>query len=113
MSEKLLRFFLLSEVATVRLKCRRPGCGAITEVQIGRLKDRFPEGCCKVCNAPFDVIDKSDTTRYGTNWLSMLAECAAALGKDSVYVDVEFVLSAESPCRLDRTPETDQKRPDQ
>jgi hypothetical protein len=103
MSEKLLRFFLLSEVATVRLKCKHSGCGAITEVEIGQLRHRFPEGCCAVCKEPFDIIDKGETSRRGTNWLSMLAECVAALNKDSVNVHVEFVLPAENVCRLDRT----------
>jgi hypothetical protein len=103
MSEKLLRFFLLSEVRTVRLVCKHPGCEAVTEIPIGHLDKRFPDGCCPVCKAPFKVIEPSGAHwPAGVNWLMVLSQTIAALSKGDVKVDIEFPLPAKEICRLDR-----------
>jgi hypothetical protein len=104
MSEKLLRFLLLSEIKTVRLKCKRPDCDGVVEIPIARLEKRFPCDSCSVCKAPFEVTGQGLLgSMQFVNWLSVLAQAVAALNKDSVQVDVEFVLPAEQVCRLGQT----------
>jgi hypothetical protein len=102
-SEKLLRFFRLSEIKTVRLKCKSPGCEAVVEVPVAHLEKRFPCDSCSVCKAPFQVTGQNPPGHMQfVNWLSLLAQTVAALNRESVQVDVEFVLPAEPTCRLDR-----------
>ena len=50
MSETLLRF-LLTELKTVRVICKRKDCGAVTELPVERLEHAFREFKCPLCRA--------------------------------------------------------------
>lgn len=103
MSEKLLRTFRLSDITTVRLICKHPGCGAVTEVTLDRLEKCFQSGSCKVCNAPFNVVEQGrdfNHPRYMASWLCEFAKCVEALKKDSVTVDLEFAVPIQDVCKL-------------
>ena len=101
MSEKLLRFFLLSEIKTVRLVCKHEGCKAIVEIPLSDLENRFSGGCCAVCKASWGVADQNRPgPREGINWLRILSQTVSELNMETVMVEVEFVLPAKEVCRL-------------
>jgi|SRR5450755_964804 hypothetical protein len=97
MSEKLLRFFLMSEIRTIRLVCKNEGCGAIVEVPIEKLEqDKWKT--CRGCERPFGVTDQHSQL----NWLQQLSQAIAGLRKAADDLEVEFVLPAKEICKLDR-----------
>lgn len=103
MSEKLLRFFLLSEIDTVRLVCKNPSCKAVSEIPIAFLENKILDGLCPVCKTSLNVVENNQKSPIrGQNCLTLLAQVFASLGKDSVNLDVEFVLPAKDVCKLDR-----------
>jgi len=85
MSEHLFKF-LLSELKTVRLHYKHPGCGAVIEVTADRLAKVFQEGDCPVCKLPLVPAVKGAGNDFGR-----LADVLRAFGA-SQDVDVEFVL---------------------
>jgi hypothetical protein len=98
MSEKLLRFFLLSEIRTIRLVCKNEGCGAISEVPIEKLEqDKWKT--CRGCERPFGVTDK----HAQLNWLQQFSQAVAGLREAAENLEVEFVLPAQEIYKLDRT----------
>ncbi|HEY7329019.1 MAG TPA: hypothetical protein VH592_15355 [Gemmataceae bacterium] len=105
MSEKLMRTFKLNEIATVRLVCKHPGCGAVTEVTLDRLEKCFQDGRCKVCSAPFNVVEMGvpfTNPRHMMSWLCEFAKCVEVLTKSDVMVDLEFAVPIQELCKLDR-----------
>jgi hypothetical protein len=78
MSEELVTF-LLSELATIRLRCKgtREGapCGAIIEVPLARFKGFFGKGdvACRYCSQSFQLKGS------GNSVLDPLGNFAAAL----------------------------------
>jgi hypothetical protein len=105
-SEKLLRFFKLSELVTVRLVCKHQKCGAIVELPLNQIEKMFKEGRCRVCGEPFHVKETLQGFIQGPipefNWLSELALSVAKLNHSGVMVDVEFVIPGKEICRPDR-----------
>src|SRR5437764_12980 len=101
MSDKLLRFFLLSELETVRVVCKKATCGAVIEVPISRLGNFFQGGNCRVCNNSFGVVDSLQRPITGINWLETLENVLTALKNASKNVEIEFVLPAKEVCKLD------------
>ena len=84
MSELILRIFL-SELKTFRLHCKRPNCGAITEVSLGRIPAALLEEFkCPCCRKPFG--------RDGTNYLDKLARSFEGLEACCEDLDAEFIL---------------------
>jgi hypothetical protein len=97
-SETLFKF-LLSELATVRIKCKgtqqdgKP-CKTILEIARDRLANFFVvDGCkCPKCSTPF-VFKKDDgVSQSHVNAFRLLAEAMDKLQSISDRVEVEFVL---------------------
>ena len=82
MSRKLLAF-LLSELNTVRILCRK--CSAVAEMPLADL-GRQPGHACRFCNAPFSLPPKNPGP------FAALAQAIGELQKMNSAVDVEFVL---------------------
>ena len=91
MSRRLL-VFLLSELATLRVVCRRPGCGGVTEMPLDRVAARFADPRCPVCQG-----ELLPGNAAGANPLTQLARAAVALQAHAANVDVEFVLPDPAP----------------
>jgi len=97
MSETVLKF-LLSELATIRIVCKKPGCGKIVEMP---LADLVPANQARVfLTCPFCGTGY-DPTGQGVSRLHLLAVGLARVQElaDQKLVDVEFVLPAEKPQR--------------
>ena len=89
MSRKLFAF-LLSELKTVRLICKNPKCGGVTELTVERLGTKFFDKAeCPLCRAEFFG------DRQVLNPLLQLARTVQEIQKRSAVVEVEFVLPAD------------------
>lgn len=97
MSEKLLRFFRLSEIDTVRLVCKQDDCGAIVEIPLKHLAQSKYRACI-ACGRPFEIAGAADDPDH---WLKRFAEAAIALNA-AKKLKVEFVLPGKEVCKLDR-----------
>jgi len=87
MSERVLRV-LLSELATVRIRCLRPECGMVYEMTLAAMKDRNFTAC-PCCRQPLVLHTKGE---FGYD-LSDLAKTIAYLANAQAgTVGVEFVL---------------------
>jgi hypothetical protein len=95
MSEKLLRFFMLSDIKTVRLVCKHEACGAVVEIELNKVEHFCSNGCCKVCGQPFGVIDQRTSRWRDTNWLVAIAEAISVLQDGRTKVAVEIALPGE------------------
>ena len=91
MSRRLLAF-LLSDLDTVRILCRRPGCGGVTEMPVANVAARFADPRCPVCQA-----ELLPGNAAGTNALTQLARAVTALQAHADKVGVEFVLPDPAP----------------
>jgi hypothetical protein len=87
MSRHLLAF-LVSQVRTVRLICKDPGCGVIFEMSLDALAGAKWQQC-PACGADFNP------TRSGTGLLMTFATAAKALQEYHKVLDLEFVLPAD------------------
>ena len=95
MSEKLMRFFLLSDIKTVRLVCKRDGCGGIVEVPLRKLElVKFKS--CMVCGLPYFDDPTSEAC------LHTFFQSVAMLQAEWKHLEIEFVQPAEKVCKLDR-----------
>jgi hypothetical protein len=96
MSRKLFAF-LLSELSTVRLICKRPTCGGVAEMPIDQLEKRF-EGqyapACPVCGGTYQGIDGSRPTAF-----HLLAVAVKRLQQCKDAVEIEFVLPDEADAK--------------
>lgn len=98
MSEKLLRFLLLTEIATVRLVCKNKDCGTIVELPIKKLQeDKWKK--CSSCNTVFPVAHPDDQS---VNYLADFSRAIEWLKLAKNILDIEFVLPGKEVCRLDR-----------
>jgi hypothetical protein len=80
--------FLLSELTTVRLLCKAPGCGVIFEMPLEALAGARWRACPS-CHASFDPAQS------GTGPLLDFAAAARALQGFQKVLDLEFVLPAD------------------
>lgn len=87
MSERVLSI-LLSELATIRIKCAKCRTNATVELPISKL-DRIDSYECPICKVPFskDGADK-------TNHLQNLQEAIEGLAADRDRLSVEFIIAA-------------------
>jgi hypothetical protein len=83
MSRKLLAF-LLSELKTVRVICKRDGCGMIYELPVAELETRFKNMTCPACK---NLLGHGNENGFA--WLSAAVRAFATV-KD--WVELEFVL---------------------
>jgi hypothetical protein len=82
-SRKLLAF-LLSELKTVRILCKKEGCRGIIEVSIEDLPGKL-DGCqCPFCKTSFRLANEDN--------FALLAKAIGNLARISDKVDVEFIL---------------------
>jgi hypothetical protein len=94
MSESLLRF-LLSELRTIRLRCKgsKDGspCGSVIELPVTRLAGFFgtQPPVCPFCGAQYGVRNMDGTYR---NAFELLAAAMKDLASVADKVEVEFVL---------------------
>jgi hypothetical protein len=86
MPEHLFRF-LLSELKVVRLRCKEPGCGVVTDVDLATAGGRRLEGC-PICRHPFQNPPDGHTMYYSMSDMLRAMHSIALSDK----VDVEFVL---------------------
>ncbi len=86
MSRKLFAF-LLSELATLRVVCQAPVCGAVTEMTPKVMEMMCGSGACPVCKLPFGFAT-------GANPLAQLAKAVQDLQLPAVQakVQVEFAV---------------------
>lgn len=89
MSERILKV-LLSELATVRLRCKHDGCGTVFEMPLRSLADRKYEKC-PVCARPLVEFPKNEHC-YGLNDLAK----AIAFIETQKNLGVEFVIPEQS-----------------
>jgi hypothetical protein len=75
---------LLSELATVRLVCKK--CRTAIELDLAGLRTKLGNAECPCCNNDFPEDD------HGHRLLAELARTLPALRKDSKAVEVEFVI---------------------
>jgi hypothetical protein len=87
-SRKLLAF-LLSELNTVRIICKRAECGAITEIPISSMAKMFSGNWCPACQHQF--VEEFPGKPVPPRRLVELANAIAAV-KDVQAIDLEFVL---------------------
>lgn len=84
MSRRLFAF-LLSELTTLRVICKSPVCGAITELSPRLLEAMCVRGECPVCKAPFGLpAGQIDA-------ISKLAKAIQSVQACSDKVDIEFI----------------------
>jgi hypothetical protein len=90
MPETLLRI-LLSELLTLRVRCRSPRCGALIEVERDHFTLVFVHGyVCPACNAPF--AGPGPPTRNPGNPLRDLVGALQAIEADAGQFELEFSL---------------------
>lgn len=88
MSEKITRY-LLSEIKTIRVVCKR--CKGVVETSIENASDALSgQLTCRFCNADFE---KPDHSRYNPfKHLEMIAEAFEKMEPD---IEVQFVFPAD------------------
>lgn len=84
MSETLFKF-LLSELKTVRVRCRHNGCGAVVEIPTAELGHKFGNGHCPVCQQVLQLPGDN-------NGFIQLAEAVKNLTGAKSNVEIEFAL---------------------
>lgn len=89
MSRKLFAF-LLSELVTVRLVCKAPACGAVTEIPTRNLAGAAADPRCPACRTSF--FGPATTNK---NPLADLAAAVNALVATGVAGQIEFVVPDE------------------
>jgi hypothetical protein len=83
---KHLLAFLLSEMNTIRLRCKRTDCGAVTEVLLNRMPPALrADFNCPCCHKPFHPHDKS-------NFLDKLARAVDGLKACKEDLAAEFIV---------------------
>ena len=86
MSKKLLAF-LVSELAVVRLICKRPGCGVVVEMPVAALAGSpDPPAACPACRRDYGPFGNPG------NALARLAQAVKDIQHHAANSDVEFVL---------------------
>jgi hypothetical protein len=97
MSRKLLAF-LLSELNTVRIICKSPGCGAVIEVSFEQMRVFFQNPRCAICSQPFVLPNPSghQATANQPNEFIALGEAVARLKSNLSRADIEFILPDNS-----------------
>ena len=93
MSEHLLKI-LLTELKTVRVRCKNDQCGAVIELPVEKLTDRFRSTVCPVCRSLF-VPPGSQAAAHGTNPFMNLAKAIELFVQLGSLVEIEFVLPAK------------------
>jgi len=88
MSEHVLKI-LLSELVTVRVRCRQQGCGAIVEIPTEELDQKFHSGLCPFCRAVLQLPQN--------NHLAELARALRELKAAHQQVEVQFVIPQKAP----------------
>lgn len=89
MSKHLLSF-LLSELKTLRVICKQPGCGFVVEVGLERfLANQSAFVQCRFCGKEFE----GSTT--GSLPLAQFATAIRAMSNAAERVDLEFILQEQ------------------
>lgn len=86
MSEHVFKF-LVSELGVVRVVCKSPQCGAVTELPVERITSKLESGQCPVCRV--DLFGLGLGVR---NPLVQLADAIVHLQRYTKALEVEFVL---------------------
>jgi len=90
-SKKLLRF-LLSELKTIRVRCKNDCCGVITEFVLERLNTPELTERCPCCHAEWQTADMSGRPQ---NAFERLAKALALLKRIEGKVEIELELPEE------------------
>ena len=101
MSRKFLAF-LLNELTTLRLRCKKCRSQATVEVPIdrfNRLDRTHEEGRCQLCGEPF-FQNEPDRANY----LKMLADALDGMKRVKELVEVEFVVPVDDEPAQKKTP---------
>ena len=77
---------LLSEVTAVRVLCKAPACGAVTELPADGLSRALPDGKCPGCGRP--ALDLT-----AGHPLDLLARALLAVCTPQTCGDIELVLT--------------------
>lgn len=85
MSRKLLAF-LLSELKTVRIICKHPACGVITEMPLDKLAGKLCTGQCPACQKAIASVSQD------SNAFLLLAKAAQLFAARKDDVEIEFVI---------------------
>ena len=79
----------LSQLQSLRVRCRNKGCGVVSDVSIDDLRKRFHRGQCPACHGQL-VPSKP-------NALAQLAQAFVSLAVNCRQVEVVFVVDEEPP----------------